>query len=214
MARLLSVNIGSPTLLPGSDAPTGIVKVPRTGPVLVDALGLVGDAILDRKHHGGPDQAVYVYLAADYDLWASELGETLAPGTFGENLTISGVDGDQLAIGDRFAIGEVVIEITYHRTPCNTLARRMGSPGWVKRFAKALRPGGYARVLEPGTLEAGTEAVYSPFSGPRVPVAELMSFDGVRNLPRALMQRVLATPVREKTRLAYQTRLAEEDATR
>ena len=213
MADLVSVNVGSPTLLPGSNEPTGIVKVPRTGPVLVDTLGLVGDAILDRKHHGGPDQAIYVYLAADYDLWAAELGEILAPGTFGENLTIAGVAGDQLAIGDRFAIGEVMIEITYHRTPCNTLARRMGSAGWVKRFARALRPGGYARVLAPGTVEAGAEAVYTPFSGPRVTVAELMSFDGARDLPRELMQRVLATPVRAKTRLAYQARLAEEDAT-
>src|SRR5690606_1961025 len=102
---------------------------------------------------------------------------------------------DRLAIGDRFTIGEVVIEITYHRTPCNTLARRMGSPAWVKRFARALRPGGYARVLVPGTVEAGSEAVYTPFTGTRVAVAELMSFDGARELPRELMQRVLATPV-------------------
>lgn len=212
MVRLVSVNVGSPTLLAGSDEPTGIVKVPRSGPVLVDALGLVGDAILDRKHHGGPDQAVYVYLAHDYDLWAAELGETLAPGTFGENLTFAGVAGDRLAIGDRFAIGEVVIEITYHRTPCNTLARRMGSPGWVKRFAKARRPGGYARVLKPGTVEAGTEAVYTPFAGTRVTVAELMAFDGARELPRELMERVLETPVREKTRLAYEARLAQGNA--
>ncbi|HEV7275634.1 MAG TPA: MOSC domain-containing protein [Devosiaceae bacterium] len=213
MPGLVSVNVGSPTLLPGSHEPTGIVKVPRSGPVLVDALGLVGDAVLDRKHHGGPDQAIYVYLADDYRWWEAELGEALAPGTFGENLTIAGVAGDQLAIGDRFAFGEVAIEITYHRTPCNTLARRMGSPGWVKRFAKALRPGGYARVLVPGTVEAGSEAVYTPFTGTRVTVAELMSFDGARNLPHELMRRVLATPVREKTRLAYQARLAEEDAT-
>jgi MOSC domain-containing protein YiiM len=209
MARLVSVNVGSPTLLAGSHEATGIVKVPRTGPVLVDMLGLVGDAILDRKHHGGPDQAIYVYLASDYNRWASELGAALAPGTFGENLTIAGLAGDQLAIGDRIAIGEVEIEITYHRTPCNTLARRMGSPGWVRRFAKALRPGGYARVLKPGMVEAGTEAVYTPFAGTRVSVAELMSFDGVHELPRELMQRVLETPVREKTRLDYEARLAQ-----
>src|SRR5690606_35157416 len=165
--------------------------------------------ILDRKHHGGPDQAVYVYLAEDYAFWAAELGAPLAPGTFGENLTIDGVDGDRLAIGDRFTIGDVVIEITYHRTPCNTLARHMGSAGWVRRFAKARRPGGYARVLAPGTIEAGADIVYTPFTGARVTVAELMSFDGARELPRELMQRVLATPVREKTRLAYQARLSE-----
>lgn len=200
MARLVSVNVGSPSLLEGSKEPTGIVKMPRTGPVLVDAEGIVGDAILDRKHHGGPDQAIYVYLQDDYDLWARELGEALAPGTFGENFTIAGVDGQKLAIGDRFAIGEVEIEITYHRTPCNTLARHMGSPSWVKRFARALRPGGYARVLRAGHVEAGGEAVYTPYTGPRVTVAELMSFDGARELPGELATRLLQTPVREKTR--------------
>jgi MOSC domain-containing protein YiiM len=214
MARLVSVNLGTPTVLAGSKEPTGIVKVPRTGPVLVDSLGLVGDAVLDRKHHGGPDQAVYVYLTADYDLWNAELEAPLQPGTFGENFTVSGIAGAQLAIGDRLAIGEVEIEITYHRTPCNTLARRMGDPGWVKRFARALRPGGYARVLRTGAVEAGTEAVYTPFAGARVGVAELMAFDGVRDLPRDLMQRVLETPVRQQTRAKYEARLAELDAAR
>ena len=212
MARLVSVNLGTPTVLPGSKEPTGIVKVPRTGPVLVDSLGLVGDAVLDRKHHGGLDQAIYVYLTADYDLWNAELDTPLGPGTFGENFTVSGIAGDQLAIGDRLAIGAVEIEITYHRTPCNTLARRMGDPGWVKRFARAGRPGGYARVLQTGVVEAGSEVVYTPFTGTRVGVAELMAFDGVRELPRELMQRVLDTPVRQQTRDKFTARLAELDA--
>ena len=90
--------------------------------------------------------------------------------------------------------------MTYHRTPCNTLARRMGSPGWVKRFARAQRPGGYARVLRAGYVEAGSDATYTPFVGPRVTVAELMSFDGARELPADLASRLLQTPVREKTR--------------
>src|SRR5688500_14381455 len=117
MPRLFAVNIGSPQLLPGSQTPTGIVKTPRTGPVLIDATGVLGDAVLDRNHHGGPDQAVYIYLQSDYEFWASELGQLPAPGTFGENLTIDGLAGDALAIGDRLAIGEVLLELTSHRTP-------------------------------------------------------------------------------------------------
>ena len=97
MPTLLSVNIGSPRLLTGSATPTGIVKLPRTGPVMVDDMGLLGDAVLDKKHHGGRDQAVYVYLQSDYDWWADELGEPLDPGTFGENLTVAGIDGKALA---------------------------------------------------------------------------------------------------------------------
>lgn len=204
MPTLLSVNIGTPAILPGSATPTGIVKTPRTGPVAVDSMGLLGDAVLDRKHHGGLDQAVYLYLQSDYDWWATELGKPLNPGTFGENLTISGLAGDRLAIGDRLEIGAVLLEVTYHRTPCATLGRRMGDPRWVKRFARALRPGAYMRVLAPGTLEAGMDIDYIPYAGERVTVAELMATDGLRERPPELMRRVLTTPIRAKTREKYQ----------
>lgn len=203
MPTLLSVNIGSPEVLPGSATPTGIVKLPRTGPVMIDEMGVLGDAVLDKKHHGGRDQAVYIYLQSDYDWWADSVGP-FPPGTFGENLTIGGLDGENLAIGDRLQLGEVLLEVTYHRTPCATLGRKMGDPRWVKRFAKALRPGAYMRVLRPGTVEAGMDVAYLPFAGERVTVSELMATDGLRERPRELMERVLRTPIREKTRLKYE----------
>ncbi|RYE88490.1 MAG: MOSC domain-containing protein [Hyphomicrobiales bacterium] len=204
MATLLSVNIGSPQALAGSATPTGIVKLPRTGPVMIDEMGLLGDAVLDKKHHGGRDQAVYIYMQSDYDWWAGELGQPFPPGTFGENLTIGGLSGDTLAIGDRIQIGDVLLEVTYHRTPCATLGRKMGDPRWVKRFARALRPGAYMRVLVPGTVEAGMDVSCVPFAGERVTVTELMATDGMRERPRELMERVLRTPIREKTRLRYE----------
>lgn len=203
MPTLLSVNIGSPEVLPGSATPTGIVKLPRTGPVMIDEMGVLGDAVLDKKHHGGRDQAVYIYLQSDYDWWADSVGP-FPPGTFGENLTIGGLDGENLAIGDRLQLGEVLLEVTYHRTPCATLGRKLGDPRWVKRFAKALRPGAYMRVLSPGTVEAGMDVAYLPFAGERVTVSELMATDGLRERPRELMERVLRTPIREKTRLKYE----------
>jgi len=202
MPILLSVNVGSPEILPGSATPTGIVKLPRSGPVMIDEMGVLGDAVIDKKHHGGRDQAVYIYLQSDYDWWADSVGP-LPAGTFGENLTIGGLDGENLAIGDRLQIGDVLLEVTYHRTPCATLGRRMGDPRWVRRFAKALRPGAYMRVLSPGTVEAGMAADYLPFAGERVTVSELMATDGMRERPRELMERVLRTPIREKTRLKY-----------
>lgn len=203
MPRLLSANIGSPQVLAGGATPTGIVKVPRSGPVVIDEMGLLGDAVLDKVHHGGRDQAVYIYLQSDYDWWAAEVGKPFPPGTFGENLTIAGLAGETLAIGDRLQIGDVLLEVTYHRTPCATLGRKMGDPRWVKRFAKALRPGAYTRVLSPGIVEAGLAIDYLPFTGERVTVGELMATDGMRERPCALMERLMRTPVREKTRLKY-----------
>jgi MOSC domain-containing protein YiiM len=211
MARLVSVNIGTPTVQPGSSERTGIVKVPRAGPVMIDAAGVLGDAVMDKKHHGGPDQAIYLYLQSDYDWWIEELQMPLEPGTFGENLTIAGVAGETLAIGDRFAIGNALLEVTYHRTPCATFARRMRDPRWVKRFHRARRPGAYARVLEAGIVEAGMDVDYRPFAGERVTVTELMSHDGEPSLPANFMRQVLATPIRLKTRAKYEAALLAQN---
>ena len=78
-----------------------------------------------------------------------------APGTFGENLTLSSFGDEQVRIGDRFGIGETLVEVTAPRIPCAVFATRMGEPDWVKRFADARRPGLYVRVLEPGEVAAG-----------------------------------------------------------
>ena len=85
---------------------TGIDKRPTDGPVEIGRLGLSGDTIWSKKHHGGPDQAVYVYGEDDYDWWAKELGRPLDPGTFGENLTVAGLATGAAIVGDRLHVGE------------------------------------------------------------------------------------------------------------
>jgi MOSC domain-containing protein YiiM len=207
-ARLLAINIGSAEPIGTRKQKTGIFKHPVSGPVLIDTLGPLGDTIIDRKHHGGPDQAVYIYLQSDYDWWNAELGLPLPPGAFGENLTIDGVAGDTLSIGDRFTIGEVRLEVTMHRTPCNTFALKMGDPKWVKRFFAAGRPGAYARVLAPGSVEAGAKVDYRPFAGEQVRVSELLALELERVASFAMLERVLKTPVHAKLRAKFETLLA------
>lgn len=207
MATLLSINVGTAQHIPGYSPLTGIVKTPVAS-AAIDRQGMAGDAICDRKHHGGVDQAIYVYFADDYQFWADELGRGIEPGTFGENLTISGVEGRNIAIGDHFAIGSVLLEVTYHRTPCMTFAARMDDRAWVKRFHRANRPGAYCRVLAPGTVESGTTIDYTPYTGERVTVSALMALDGVSDIDPDFMRRALTTPIREKTRFKYEDRLA------
>lgn len=206
MTRLVSVNAGKAQHIAGFKPLTGIVKAPVAS-AEVGRLGLAGDAICDRKHHGGVDQAVYLYFEDDYDWWAHE-GVATVPGLFGENLTISGMTSATTAIGDRLAMGDVQLEVTYHRTPCMTFAARMGDAMWVRRFHRANRPGAYCRVLATGTVEPGLDVSVTPFAGERVTVSELMAFDGVRDIPQDFMRRALQTPIRDKTRFKYEDRLA------
>jgi MOSC domain-containing protein YiiM len=157
--QLISVNIGQErSLQMGSKVETtGIYKIPVNESVEIGSLGIQSDFIASKKHHGGPDQAVYVYGAADYEWWSQELEHEISPGAFGENLTISGLQSAQFNIGDRLHVGTTVLEVTAPRIPCGTFAARMGDPQFVKRFRGAERPGLYCRVIKEGVLRAGDD---------------------------------------------------------
>ena len=155
--EIVSVNVARLQTLTvnGRERQTGIFKEPVKGRVAVGELGLEGDVQADRRVHGGPDQAVYAYAIEDVEWWESELGRELGPGFFGENLTLNGVDVTGARPGDRWRAGGVTLEVTSPRTPCQKMAKKAGEPGFVKRFAKAGRPGMYLRVVEPGEVAAG-----------------------------------------------------------
>ena len=128
-----------------------------TGRVHLTSTGLAGDAVADRRAHGGPEQAMLAYAIEHYARWSTEGLPNLGPGAFGENLTIRGTDEDHVAVGDRWAIGEVVVEVSKPRTPCNRLAWRHGDPGLIRRVHDTGRSGWYLRVLQVGWIEAGAE---------------------------------------------------------
>ena len=54
-------------------------------------IGPVGDQIFDLEHHGGDDQAVYVYAREDYDWWEADLARVLPGGMFGTTSPRSGL---------------------------------------------------------------------------------------------------------------------------
>ena len=179
---------------------TGIFKTPADAPVHVNKLGLAGDVQVAKKHHGGPDQAVYLYSAQDYAWFSKQLCRELAPGTFGENLTLSELPAE-VYVGDRFEVGEVLLEVTAPRIPCATLAARVGKPDFVKTFKQAERPGVYTRVLTEGRLKAGDEVGYSRGQGD---VSTLEMFRLHYTKPtREQAERVLKAPIAERARKAY-----------
>jgi MOSC domain-containing protein YiiM len=146
--RIVSVNVGrAETILhAGQSHLSGIKKKPVEGRIEISELGVQGDAVVDTRHHGGPDQAVYAYRSEDYDWWAAQSGREFPPGVFGENLTVSGLP-DNLCVGDRLLIGDVLLEATSARIPCGTLAAAMADSGFGMAFRRAERPGVYFRVF-------------------------------------------------------------------
>lgn len=133
---------------------SGIDKRPVGGRVMVGRLGPDGDEHADH-HHGGLDQAVYAYAREDYAHWEAELGRRLTAGAFGENLTTVGVDLQQARIGERWRVGDALLELSGVRIPCSVFATFLDEPHWVRRFTEHGVPGAYFRVIEPGTVAAG-----------------------------------------------------------
>lgn len=197
--KILAVCVGAAETLPGRKSKTGINKHAVGGGVMIDAEGLIGDAICDRKHHGGCDQAVYVEGSLTLEWWARELGHALEPGTFGENLVIEGLDNCTVAVGDRFIAGDLVLEVTSARIPCATFAAKMGDPKFVKRYTRAGRPGIYCRVLHAGIAAAGTAVTYVAYAGSPVTMPEMMATFGKR-LSSEDQARYLAAPIHHKLR--------------
>lgn len=202
--KIAAVCLGQAQKMQGKSYKTGIFKAPVSGPVMLDAEGLVGDSIINRKYHGGPDQAIYLEGAITLGWWEEQLGKTLAPGTFGENLVIDGLDNRDLAVGDRLQIGAVLLEVSAPRLPCATFSAAMEDATIVKRYTQAARPGAYCRVLEGGWLEAGTDVVVTPYAQERLLLSDMIGFS-FKNLPAAQKKRYLATPIAERIRAEVQT---------
>ena len=184
-ARVVSVNVGRPAPLQTGRrvVESAIVKAPVEGPVAVRGVNLAGDEQADRSVHGGPDQAVYAYASEDEAFWSDVIGRDLPPGTFGENLTLAGVDVSGARIGERWRIGSAVLRVAGPRIPCLKLETRIGVRGFQRQFLHAGRPGAYLAIAEEGELQAGdaVEIVHRPAHAVSVAlVVEAMLLDRTR----------------------------------
>jgi MOSC domain-containing protein YiiM len=195
--NVVSVNLGQGRSLRRKDRieKTGIFKIPAQAAVKVTKLGLEGDVVVSKKHHGGPDQAVYVYGGADYAWWSRELGADLAPGTFGENLTVSDLESVTFNVGDLLHSGEATLQITAARIPCGTFAARMKDPQWVKRFRHAERPGLYCRVLQEGLVKAGDPVWVERYAGETISILEMYRESYNNKKSEETLRRHLRAPI-------------------
>jgi MOSC domain-containing protein YiiM len=200
--QLISINIGKKETLQngGKVETTGIYKLPAHESVQITSLGIKEDFIGNAKHHGGPDQAVYVYGLQDYEWWSTELGRTMEAGTFGENLTISGLESGTFNIGDYLHIGAVTLQVTAPRIPCGTFARRMDDPQFVKRFRAAERPGLYCRVTREGMVQAGDEVRLEAYAGETISLVQMYRDYYEKEKSRESLQRHLAAPISIRAR--------------
>jgi MOSC domain-containing protein YiiM len=171
--RSVNVSPARTIQIGGNAVATAIMKLPVAGRVAVRGVNVAGDDQADRRVHGGPDRAVYAYATEDYAWFSAQLGRELAPGTFGENLTLDGIDVTGAKIGERWRAGTTLLQVTAMRVPCFKLAHVMGDGAFIRTFAEALRPGAYLRIVEEGELAAGDPVTIVARPGHELTIGEM-----------------------------------------
>lgn len=209
MVRIEQINIGTRTPLQvnGTKRVTGIFKEKREGLIPVSELGLPSDAICNTKHHGGRDQAIYLYSVEDYAWWEEALGQEVVAGTFGENFTTSGQDLTSICVGDLLFSKTVTLQVTAPRIPCSTLAARMDDKQFAKKFMAAGISGAYCRVLVTGDAQVGDDFAHKPFEDDRIPLGTFFK-DAHGKLSSEELRRYLSVPIDERTRQKFTKKLA------
>ncbi|MFD0583733.1 MOSC domain-containing protein [Dactylosporangium darangshiense] len=175
MPTLLSVNVGLPKDVPwqGRTVYTGVWKQPVAGPAMVRRLNIDGDGQGDLNGHGGEQRAVLVYQIQSHRHWEQHFGwPELAPGSFGENLTVDGLPDDEVCIGDRYRIGSAEFEVTQPRVTCYRVGLRLSEPELPALLVSHHRPGFYMRIITEGLVRAGDEIVRTAAGPGSVTVAE------------------------------------------
>lgn len=160
--KVISVNIGERRRLQWRKkvVETGIFKYPSNRPIFLDKEDVLNDAVVDRKHHGGIEKAVYGYNENYYEFW-----KQLYPhldwnyGMFGENLTITNLDETNIFVGNVYNLGEAKIEVTKPREPCYKLGIRFNDPKIIKQFWNSTKSGIYFKVLQPGPVNKNDKMI-------------------------------------------------------
>jgi ferredoxin-NADP reductase/MOSC domain-containing protein YiiM len=218
MARLLSLNVGLPRDITwsGKTVRTAIWKFPVEGRRMVRKLNIDGDAQGDLAGHGGEQRAVFVYQIDSYRYWERFLNRSdFSFGQFGENFTVEGLTDNEVCIGDRYSIGEAVLEVTQPRVTCYRLGIRMDEPQMPALVVAHRRPGFYFRVLEEGEVGAGDEILQVADGPERMTVAEI---DALLYLPghsRERVEQALRIPALSKGwQSSFQAILKQESSTK
>lgn len=141
----------------------GVPKPPVDG-TWVRTLGLDGDGHTSPDVHGGPRAAVCLYAQEAVERVRAD-GHQSFPGSYGENLTLLGIDWGALADGDRLELGGggggttpgPLLELTQYAAPCTTQSQWF-TGGRIARISHKVRPEDarwYATVVREGPIEPG-----------------------------------------------------------
>jgi molybdenum cofactor synthesis domain-containing protein len=122
--------------------------------IQLDEAGIAGDA-----HSGHWHRQVSLLPAERIDEFSLRAGESFSVGDFAENITLRGIDLRDVAVLDRFRIGQVVLETTQIGKKCHGEGCAI-----YREVGKCIMPkeGIFSRVVHGGRVRPGDEVEYLP----------------------------------------------------
>ncbi len=205
--KIIATNIGKPTTIfwNGKEEKTGIYKYPTSEPITLEKEVVANDTIANRKVHGGPDKACYLYSANHYPYWKDQYPNLSWDwGMFGENLSIEEMDDAQIRIGDVFQLGTALVQVSQPREPCYKLGVRFGDQEILRQFIEYGNPGTYVRVLEEGKVAAGDTLKLVEASKNPLTITQFFNLLFTREKDQELLQLAInneALPQRKRDKL-------------
>ena len=207
--KVISTNIAQPTtfIWNAKEVTTGIYKKPTNGSIYLGKTDVKGDTVSNRKVHGGEFKACYLFSADQYRYW-QELYPHLewTFGMLGENLTVKGLDEQQLFIGDIYKLGNALVQITQPREPCFKFAYKFGSNAVLQQFINHGFSGTYVKVLEEGDVNIDDTFQLVEHQPNGITVFQLFELLYAENKNKAHIEILLnnnALPENLKKRLTY-----------
>lgn len=113
--------------------------------------GVEGDKQRNLKYHGGPMRAVCLYSLEIIEKLRAE-GHPIEAGAAGENLTISGLDWNEIVPGVQLQIGDAQLEITSYTRPCHKIRAAFANGEFMRPWQKT--HSGQSRVYAQVLVEA------------------------------------------------------------
>lgn len=170
---------------------TAFIKQEVPGPVQITPSGIEGNQVANHKN------AVYAYCAENYIYWNHELDldTPWQSGTVGENLSLDGLDESQVRIGDFLQMGEVMLQVSGCRAPCENFLWRVAQPSsFLAKFQSSGRTGFYLEVIATGVIESGMPVQHIHCEHDSITVADLARFLMQPQVEAEELDRLIAIP--------------------
>jgi MOSC domain-containing protein YiiM len=169
--------------------------------------GFVGDMVKNTKHHGGNDKAICCYNSDHFEKWRNELGFDLEQGAFGENLTLSGENAHEsrVYIGNRYQLGEAIVEVSEPRGPCYMIGIRYN----YKKFPILLQTSGltgfYLRTIKAGFVKNTDKLIHISSHPEQISVMDVNQVRYHNSGHKEWLERLIKlSPLTEEWRVRFQ----------